>query len=1074
MYEEKIFFGGKTFMLNKKIAVPALIILCLLAISSVSASEISDDASDLLGNDNEVLKGNSDGTFTDLANEIVNATGELSLTRNYVYSDDDSDYKDGIIIDKAINIDGNGFTVNGNNQSRIFYIVSSNVVLNDICFMNSYSSSSGGAIYGGCSAVNCTFIGNSAGSNGGAMSGKGSSAVNCTFRGNSASSDGGAMYQGSAFNCTFMGNSAGYGGGAMSSGSAFNCNFVDNPARYGGAVSSGYAVNCTFTGNSAWDFGGAMSGKSSSAVNCTFRGNSARDYGGAMAYVSSAVNCTFMGNSAINYGGAIYDGSAVDCTFVNNSAINYGGGAIFSGYAENCTFVNDDVVGVETVNCTFIPAATVITAQDLTTVYGVSKKLIITLMDSEGNVLSGAQISVLLNNKSYNEFTDSNGEASITIPDDLNPNNYKATISYAGDSEYLPSDTTANIAVNKAAVDISATADNNEIIATLTNEATGKPITNADVQVNVNGATTTVKSNTKGQVKVSTADLPFGKYIATVSYEGDDKYDPSNTTVDIVVSRIPTAVSAVYDADASSLVATLVNGATGQPILGATVSFKINNAAYKVSTDNNGHARLSTKDLPLGTYDGTVSYGGNSKYNPSSASLSIPVRANTSFDVVYYAGDKTLIATLVNGGSGQVIKGATVAVVLNNVRSTLKTDVNGQVKVSTKDLNSGVYPVVVSYAGNSKYNPAKTTLDIVIGVKTSISAVYKNGILTATLTDKATGKGINGADILVSFGDANYTVKTNSNGQANASTKDLTPGAYAATVSYNGVGDTSSNTSIPIEVKVHAYFIVEDVSLEYNANSELVATLVNYATGKGIVGASVGFKINGKSYAAKTDANGQAKVNLPGLNPGTYNTVVSYNGNAKYNPAKETFDVVVNKITTSISVYYDSQNNEVVATLINEATGGTVKGGTIGIFLNNVKHIIVTDMGGQVRLSLGDVDSTSFTAYVTYAGNTKYLASTRTLTPLENKIESYISTAYNKETNEVVSTLINKATGKGVVGGTVNIVVNNIRNNIKTDAKGQAKVSIADLTPNVYKVVGSYAGNTKYTATTETIYIVKT
>uniref|UniRef100_UPI0038691A56 Ig-like domain-containing protein n=1 Tax=Methanobrevibacter sp. TaxID=66852 RepID=UPI0038691A56 len=386
---------------------------------------------------------------------------------------------------------------------------------------------------------------------------------------------------------------------------------------------------------------------------------------------------------------------------------------------------------------------------------------------------------------------------------------------------------------------------------------------------------------------------------------------------------------------------------------------------------------------------------------------------------------------------------------------------------------------------------ADASMDVIIGVSTELSAVYKDGILTATLVNKATGKGINGAELIVSFGndyddsdnsddsdDYNdnpneYTVKTNSDGQATVSTRDLTPGQYTATILFIGNRDSLSWATLDIEVKIDGFFIVEDISVEYSSDVNLTATLINYATGKGIVGATVGFKFNGKSYSAKTDSNGQATVTITGLNPGNYETTVTYNGNTKYNPAKATFNVLVNKITTSFDLYYDSQTNEVVATLINGATGKGVYGGTVGIFLNNVKNIIVTDKNGQARLSLGNVDPTTFTAYASYAGNTKYFATGRTITPVENKVISCISAQYNKESNEVVATLINTETDKPIIGGTVSIVVNNVRNTLKTDSNGQAKVSLADRIPNVYTVVSSYSGNIKYTATTETRSVVK-
>lgn len=219
--------------------------------------------------------------------------------------------------------------------------------------------------------------------------------------------------------------------------------------------------------------------------------------------------------------------------------------------------------------------------------------------------------------------------------------------------------------------------------------------------------------------------------------------------------------------------------------------------------------------------------------------------------------------------------------------------------------------------------------------------------------------------------------------------------------------------------------------------------------------------------------NGQAKVVVSGLAPNTYNVVISYNGNTKYNPASGTFDVVVKKITTHIDAYYDSKTNEIVATLINDYTNQGVKGGTVGFVINKVKTLVKTDANGVAKLSLDGVDLTTFKVSVSYAGNTKYFGSVRAVFGAVNKTATYISAVYNKETDEIVATLINNATGKGVVGGTAGIVINGAKNIIKTDASGQAKVSIVDYTSGVYSIVSSYSGNTKYSATSQTVSIVK-
>ena len=113
-------------MSNKMILALALILLSFITISGVSASEITGDTSDLLSNtyDDSINVNDEvpDGTFKDLAREITDADGELNLTRNYVYSKGDDDYKSGINIGEKITINGNGFDIDGNGQVIYDYL----------------------------------------------------------------------------------------------------------------------------------------------------------------------------------------------------------------------------------------------------------------------------------------------------------------------------------------------------------------------------------------------------------------------------------------------------------------------------------------------------------------------------------------------------------------------------------------------------------------------------------------------------------------------------------------------------------------------------------------------------------------------------------------------------------------------------------------------------------------------------------------------------------------------------------------------------------------------------------------
>ena len=210
----------------------------------------NDDVDEIISSTEEpALKEEQTGSFTDLNNLIAsgNADNPITLNRNYKYTDDDSDFNNGININHAIIINGAGFTIDGSNKARIFNITSDNVIFNDITFINAYRiGSNGGAITGDCTAINCNFINNTAELRVG-ITDDGT----VTFFGS-----GGAMMGGTAINCNFINNTAGLLGGAMFGGNAINCNFINNTAdQKGGAIYQGYMTLCKFVNNEYYDTG---------------------------------------------------------------------------------------------------------------------------------------------------------------------------------------------------------------------------------------------------------------------------------------------------------------------------------------------------------------------------------------------------------------------------------------------------------------------------------------------------------------------------------------------------------------------------------------------------------------------------------------------------------------------------------------------------------------------------------------------------------------------------------------------------------------------------------------------------
>jgi len=153
--------------LKKKYLILILAILLVLSINVVSAADNTTKEVISLSEENTLGDPVSIGTFGDLQKDINSSTtGQIRLNKSYTYDSSESEYLTGININKTIEIDGNGYTIDGNHTARIFNITAGGVVLKNINFVNANATlKSGGAIYNGANnlkILNCTFNSNHA------------------------------------------------------------------------------------------------------------------------------------------------------------------------------------------------------------------------------------------------------------------------------------------------------------------------------------------------------------------------------------------------------------------------------------------------------------------------------------------------------------------------------------------------------------------------------------------------------------------------------------------------------------------------------------------------------------------------------------------------------------------------------------------------------------------------------------------------------------------------------------------------------------------------------------------------
>ncbi|MEE0939732.1 C1 family peptidase [Methanobrevibacter sp.] len=121
----------------------ASLILAILMVSAVSANDtVSQDI--ISDNDDNSLEITQDRntetettkTFTDLYVDISNATGVLDIQCNYKYNNKtDQNMGISLVMDNFV-INGNGHTLDANNQSRIFQIRANNITINNLTLIN--------------------------------------------------------------------------------------------------------------------------------------------------------------------------------------------------------------------------------------------------------------------------------------------------------------------------------------------------------------------------------------------------------------------------------------------------------------------------------------------------------------------------------------------------------------------------------------------------------------------------------------------------------------------------------------------------------------------------------------------------------------------------------------------------------------------------------------------------------------------------------------------------------------------------------------------------------------------------
>ena len=188
---------------------------------------------------------------------------------------------------------------------------------------------------------------------------------------------------------------------------------------------------------------------------------------------------------------------------------------------------------------------TKITAPGVTTVYNNNKNLVITLKETDGNVISGAKLTVVFNGVTKELTTDAKGQATLAIPANLVPKSYNAVITYNGDDNHIKSTATAKVTVKKASVKLTAKkkvtfkakVKTKKLTVTLKDNK-GKAMKKVKLTLKVKKKTIKATTNKKGKATFKIKNLKKKANVkAKLTFKGDKYFNKATKTVKIKVKK---------------------------------------------------------------------------------------------------------------------------------------------------------------------------------------------------------------------------------------------------------------------------------------------------------------------------------------------------------------------------------------------------------------------------------------------------------------------------------------------------------------------------------------------------------
>ena len=325
-------------------------------------------------------------------------------------------------------------------------------------------------------------------------------------------------------------------------------------------------------------------------------------------------------------------------------------------------------------------------------------RLYATLKDENGKVLANKELTFNINGVPYSKTTKDNGQTSIAI--NLDPGNYSATVSFAGDDKYRSSSASAKVTIKSTLVgnDVNMMFKNGTryYVSVIQD---GKPVANEKITLNINGVFYNRTTKDDGSASIA-INLHPDTYIVTV--ERMSTHEKLSNT--LVVNSLLTENKNIelYYRNGTGYTVKVIKQDGSVAGAGEIVTFNINGVFYERKTNENGTARLNL-NLDPGEYVITADYKGCKVSNKIKV---LPVLYAS--DLTKKFKEEKAFPVLLVDGHGKPLSGTNVTFNINGVFYVRMTNATGYANLNIR-LQPGEYIITSSYNGENIANKVTVT-----------------------------------------------------------------------------------------------------------------------------------------------------------------------------------------------------------------------------------------------------------------------------------------------------------------------------------------------------------------------------